>query len=165
MNIKALEGKTSRLVLEARRRLPDQDGFLFVRNLFSAGDWSRLAAFLEAIKQPAHNVQWRHMPREQLDQLCLWVYLQEESKLQHRNHAAIVRRWLNTPWSENAARLVELYNQGQGQLPGITDSRYGLNSIAQDLVSGREISVSWRGDIRRYLLQREQGIDYEPCIS
>lgn len=160
----ALERKLSRLVLEARRRLPDQDGFLFKRELFSAGDWSRLSAFLASINQPAHNVLWRRLPLEQLDELTLWAYLQEESTLQHRKHAATVRQWLNTPWSATVVALLNQYNQGQGQLPGIPYSRYGLNSIAQDYATGREVSVSWRRDIRRYLLQREQGIDYEPCI-
>jgi hypothetical protein len=172
MNVSALQRKTSRLVLEMQTQLPQEkdQGFIFEREHFTAQEYKRIEILLAEVR-PLYQwysngwVNHSALSEDQKDQLMLWAMLQEERLLQHKDHAAIVSTWLNTPWKEQAARLLAL-EQKYGKLPD-EPRYYSFTLPLSDIKRGLEhrINTNYRHKILYYLFQHEQGVSFVPCID
>lgn len=168
MTIKTLTRRANVLLDQARRLYPEKEqGFTFSREHFTAQEYVRLQALLaevEPLYQYYSNgwVKYHALSNDQFDQLLLWVCLQHEIVLQHNDHAAIIRLWLNTPWQEDAARLAACDNKDT-YLPYTYAFHYEMLQAKAE--NADQINAVRRLEIRQFLRHREQGIDFEPCIN
>ena len=170
-SLSALQDRAQILLDQARASQPQKrdEGFIFSRELFTSQEYTRLEKFLAEVR-PLYQwysngwVNYHALSDDQLDQLLLWAMLQQERSLKHGDHAAIILQWLNTLWSDQAAQLLALEKQ-HDTLPNAPYT-YAFSSQLRSIEQGMANTIhnGYRREIRSYLLQREQGIDFEPCI-